>query len=197
MKTSHLIRRAAVLALIVAGAPAGPAAAATIDPDTLNPPPPPGALCRENGTWIICHTGLTYDSVNAPIEDFGLPCGTLYETSHDVRRGIRWYSSADRTIVKRFVSQDIEGTWSLSPTGSGPTVRLTAHANWTTVSIPDGDLDSAPLAYHGDGASVQARGFGMIAHIAGYDEPDGTHHGQFAWVDDPAVAAELCTALGA
>jgi hypothetical protein len=136
MQTSHLIRRPAVLALMVTGALAGPAAAATVDPDTLNPPPPPGADCREDGTWIICHTGLTFDAVNAPIDDFGLPCGTIYETSNDVRRGIRWYGRADRTIVKRVVTQDVEGTWSLSPTGAGPAVSLSAHANWRALS-PD------------------------------------------------------------
>ena len=35
----------------------------------------------------------------------------------------------------------------------------------------------------------------MIAHIAGLDRPDDTHRGVFRFIDDPAVAAELCAAL--
>jgi hypothetical protein len=97
------------------------AAGPLIDPSTLQPPPPPGAECRADGAWTICHTGLLFTPVNEPILDFELPCGTLYETATDVRRGIRWYNSDDGKLVRRFVSQDMEGAWSLSPTGAGPT----------------------------------------------------------------------------
>jgi hypothetical protein len=49
---------------------------------------------------------------------------------------------------------------------------------------------------HGNGFTLQAPGFGVIAHIAGLDLPDGTHHGVARVIEDPAVAAELCSALG-
>ena len=97
--------------------------------------PPPGSECRLDGAWIICHTSLVFTPVNEPILDFQLPCGTLYETATDVRRGIRWYDSSTGRLVTRFVTQDFEGTWSLSPTGAGPTVTVTAHANWRNVNI--------------------------------------------------------------
>src|SRR3954453_1580196 len=59
-----------------------PASAGTIvDPSTLQPVPP-NAVCRADGRQIICDTFVDEDLVNDPILDFGLPCGTIYETSH-------------------------------------------------------------------------------------------------------------------
>jgi hypothetical protein len=79
---------AGILALAGLVGMAVPAAAGPlVDPDTLQPPPPPGAECRLDGAWIICHTGLQLALVNEPILDFQLPCGTLYETSTDIRVG--------------------------------------------------------------------------------------------------------------
>jgi hypothetical protein len=185
----------ALAGLIWMGTPA--AAGPLIDPSTLQPPPPPDAECQADGAWIICHTGLVFTPVNEPILDFQLPCGTLYETSTDIRRGIRWYDSSDRRLVTRFVTQDMEGTWSLSPTGDGPTVTISAHANWRNVNIDaDADESTWPTTVHGDGFTARAPGFGVIAHIAGLDSPDGTHRGVFRVLeDDPEVAAELCAAL--
>jgi hypothetical protein len=40
-----------------------------------------------------------------------------------------------------------------------------------------------------------ASGFGVIAHIAGLDLPDGTHRGVLRLVDDPQEAERLCAAL--
>jgi hypothetical protein len=62
------------------------------------------------------------DAVNEPITDFDLPCGTIYETSHYRGDGTRWY--VDRLVVRRHVAASLEGTWSLSPTGAGPTVNI-------------------------------------------------------------------------
>ena len=76
---------ASILALAGFVGMAAPAAAGPlVDPDTLQPP---GAECRLDGHWIICQTGLQLTPVNEPILDFQLPCGTLYETASDVRRG--------------------------------------------------------------------------------------------------------------
>ena len=49
-----------------------------------------------------------------------------------------------------------------------------------------------PATGHGDGLRVGAPCFGVIAHIAGLDLPDGTHRGAVRGVDDPAP---LCAAL--
>src|SRR5262249_49776460 len=143
------------------------AAAPTVDPSTLIPPPPPGAVCRADGPSVVCHTGLVFDSVNVPI-DFGLPCGVVYETSTDVRPGIRWYEPSSGTIAMRFVRQDLGGTWSLSPTGAQPRVTISAHANWSNDVFPDpADEETWPTTFHGDGLTVRAAGTGVVAHIAG------------------------------
>jgi hypothetical protein len=80
-------------------------AGTTVDPETLIPPPPPGSQCTATGAFIICATSFEVHTVNEPILDFDLPCGTIYETIDDVRRGIRWYDVDDLTIVKRLVFQ--------------------------------------------------------------------------------------------
>jgi hypothetical protein len=198
MKRSRVVSRVVVLALAGLLWMAGPAAAGPlVDPSTLQPPPPPGAECRLDGAWIICHTSLVFTPVNEPILDFQLPCGTVYETASDVRRGIRWYDSSTGKLMKRFVSQDFEGTWSLSSTGAGPTVTVTAHANWRNVYAVPGDESSGPTIFHGNGFTIRAPGFGVIVHIAGLDLPDGTHRGVARVIEDPEVAAELCAALTA
>jgi hypothetical protein len=167
-----------------------------IDPSTLQPPPPPGAQCQADGQWIICHTSLVFTPVNEPILDIQLPCGTLYETATDVRSGIRWYDSSSGRLVTRFVTQDLQGTWSLSPSGDGPTVTVSAHNNWRNVDIDaDADESTWPTTVHGDGFTLQAPGVGVIAHIAGLDLPDGTHRGVARVIEDPEVAATLCSAL--
>jgi hypothetical protein len=178
-----------VLIWMAAPAAAGP----IVDPSTLQPEPPPGAVCRENGPWTICQTVFAEVLVNEPI--FDLPCGTVYETNNDVREGIRWYF--DGLLVKRFVSQNAEGTWSPSPTGAGPTVEIALHANWRNYYAVPGDESSGPETFHGSGITVRAPGAGVIAHIAGLDLPDGTHHGVFRFIDDPQVADAVCAALTA
>ncbi len=167
-----------------------------VDPATLTPAPRlvgAEAECRADGRWILCHTSLVLELVNEPV--FDLPCGTVYETSSDVRHGTRWYNASDRVIVKRHVTEDLEGTWSLSPEGAGPTVAINVHGNWYDSQYADpNDIDSGVGASHGE-VTVQAPGFGVIAHIAGLDRPDDTHRGVFRPIEDPAVAAELCAAL--
>jgi hypothetical protein len=184
-----LVALGGVLIWTAAPAAAGP----VVDPGTLQPEPPPGAVCRANGQLTICHTVFAEVLVNEPI--FDLSCGTVYETNNDVREGIRWY--LDGKLVKRFVSQNAEGTWSLSPSGAGPTVAIALHANWRNEYAVPGDESSGPETFHGSGITVRAPGVGVIAHIAGLDLPDGTHHGVFRFVDDPQVEAALCAALTA
>jgi hypothetical protein len=122
-------------------------------------------------------------------------CGTIYETSTDVRYGIRWYNAADSIIVKRNVTQKVEGTWSLSPDGSGPTVIVTASDNWYDGNHADPtDLESGTGASHGE-VTIRAPDVGVIVHIAGLDRTDEAHHGVFRFQEDPAVATKLCAAL--
>ncbi len=167
-----------------------------VDPAALTPAPllvGAQAECGADGRRILCHTTLALERVNEPV--FDLSCGTVYETSTDVRLGTRWYAAADSVIVERHVRQDVEGTWSLSPDGAGPTVTVAVHANWYDSRYADpNDLDSGVRSTHGE-FTARAPGYGVIAHIAGLDLPDDTHRGVFRFIDDPAVAAELCAAL--
>ena len=64
------------LDLLAAPAAAGP----IVDPSTLQPEPPPGAVCRADGPWTICQTTFLANVVNEPILFLDLPCGTVYET---------------------------------------------------------------------------------------------------------------------
>ena len=187
---------------LVVALSAFPASAApnTVDPDTLTPPPPPGAECKQTGNFILCQTYFDEPSlVNEPV--FELSCGTVYETSAVHREGIRWYS-AEGLLLRRFVTEDVQGTWSLSPTGGEPSVRFFAHDNWTDVFAIPGDGQSVSTTFHGDRFTAIAPGSGVLWHIAGQDLPDGTHHGAGGafFIDeegnvDPEADAALCEAL--
>ena len=139
--------------------PAFAAASKAVDPAALTPAPllvGAEAECQADGRWILCHTTLALALVNEPV--FDLTCGTVYETSRDGRLGTRWYNAADSVIVKRHVREDLEGSWSLSPEGAGPTVAITSHANWYDSQYADpNDIDSGVGASHGE-ITVQAPG---------------------------------------
>ena len=194
---SFAVGAAMAVAILTALAPEAPAKP-VVDRDSLVPPPPAGADCRAAGQRVICHTGVIEpERINEPLLD--LPCGTLYESSTDVRRGIRWYDASSHTIVKRFVSFDLEGTWSLSPSGEGPVAEVSGRATSLDVVFPDPeDPDTWPTVFRGVGFTVQARGVGVIAHVGrseGYD-PDDYAHGVGTTLADPDVASALCDALG-
>ena len=87
------------------------------------------------------------------------------------------------------------GRWSLSPDGAGPFVSISAHGNWGEVYPVPGDLGSAVGNSQGAGIKASAPGFGVIVIIAGYESPDA-FHGVARFPEDPAVAQELCAALG-
>jgi hypothetical protein len=187
---------AAVVALAVAAlALVGGATGGNIipDPSILQPPPPPGAVCRADGPYIICDTVLDSTLENEPI--FDLPCGTVYETSVDQRDGTRWY--VEGLLVKRRVVAHLTGTWSLSPTGEGPTVAVDANWNWWIQLAVPGDESTGALTAHGTDLRVSSPGLGGLIHDAGITYPDETHHGVARFFDTPESAAALCSALGA
>ena len=101
------------------------AAPRTVDPDTLTPPPPPGAECKDTGNYVICHTFGDDSWTNA--HEHTLSCGPAYSTGSVYREGIRWYS--DGLLVRRFVQETGADTWSLSPTGEEATVSFVSHIN--------------------------------------------------------------------
>ena len=166
------------------------AAPTTIDPDTLKPPPPEGAVCHGNGQYVICQTVFEDPVANEPFLD--LPCGTTYLTASDHREVIRWYS--DGLLVKKFITQDAEGTLSLSATGEpGPTVRFFAHEIYQYYYPVPGDVTSEVETVHGLDIRVVVPGSGGII-VAGTRSSDGTQHG-IVRLEDPRVADALCEAL--
>jgi hypothetical protein len=191
--TRGILFLAAVLTLVGLPALATSASAGPIvDPTTLQPVPP-NAVCRADGHQIICDTFVVEDLVREPITDFDLPCGTIYETSHYRGDGTRWY--VDRLVERRHVAASLDGTWSLSPDGSGPTVRIGGNWSiWTVWTTPGDDSTAVETSSSGNDFKVSAPGFGVILHDAGLTYPDGTHHG-VAGELTPAVKAALCTAM--
>lgn len=180
--------------LVLAGGAVGsmtaPATAgATVDPNTLQPVPP-NAVCRADGRQVICDTFVDEDFVDDPVLD--LPCGTVYEASHFHGAGIRWY--VDNKVVKRQVVADLQGTWSLSPAGSGPTATISGNWSfWTFWAVP-GDNSTTSETDHGSDFKVSAPGFGVVFHDAGLTSPDGTHHG-ITPSFTPEAEVALCAAL--
>ena len=183
---------AACLCSTVTAAPA--MGQGSVDPSTLFPAPPPGATCRTTGQAVRCDTVFDGSVVAEPA--FELPCGQVYETSTDVRRGIRWY--VDGRLNRRLVFQNAQGSWSLSSTGAAPTVSWVAHASWQNVDIDaDAPEETWPTTTHGLFIRVTDGAGRPLFQYAGLELPDGTHHGLGDWAvfESPDVQADLCDAL--
>jgi hypothetical protein len=183
---------AGMLAVI---APAASADPSTVDPSTLQPPPPPDARCNPTGRHVICHTVIDFSVEAEAITDLGLPCGTIYITATDVRHGLRFYEN--RLLVRRHVTAPggVAGFLSLSATGEAPRLDLVGHLNWwSTFSIP-GDEDTESTTAHGLDIRLKAPDGGIIAIIAGRTDPEGAHSGVARFADDPAIAEAICAAM--
>jgi hypothetical protein len=167
--------------------------AAGVDPSSLTPPPPPDASCHGSGTQVICDTVLNLDSVNEPA--FDLPCGTAYFTGTDYRDGTRFYDS-DGLLTRRHVTGQVAGTISLSPTGAGPTLKLTGHLNWWAYWPVPGSAGDGIQTNHGVDIKIGGPGLGSAFHLSGNFQPDGTMVGRAtAWTD--AGFAAVCAAFEA
>lgn len=193
----RLLRNAALAAttmgsILLAGV--SPVLAGSVDPSTLTPPPPPGARCFTTGPGrVTCDTVLNFTLENEP--DFELPCGLLYVTGTDFRDGFRFYENG--LIVRRHVTAAVNVTWSLSPTGDGPSVRLIARGSWWSVWPVPGGVDGEDLFISsGLDAKAIGPGLGVAFQIAGRTDPEGNHTGIFTAFSDESSAA-LCSALTA
>jgi hypothetical protein len=161
-----------------------------VDPTTLTPPLKPFRICFQDGPWVKCDTSTpTTSYANQANNDFDLPCGTLYESGTVTTHATRWYRNL--LLVERNAQEHIVGTWSLSPTGSGPTVAFATDISWHETFLVPGDLSSDSIVEHGSFLVVPA--LGAEFHDSGINMADGTHHGNTSFTD--AAKARLCSLL--
>jgi hypothetical protein len=189
MKPRRLLLITAIVAIASLGGASVTTAHTLVDPTTLTPPLKPFRVCYEDGPWVKCDTsGPTETYANQEVPDFGLPCGSIYESATVTSHATRWY--VNLLLVERDAEQHVTGTWSLSPTGSGPTVAFAADNSWRETFLVPGDLSSDSEVFHG-AFRVPALGAGF--HDAGIYLPDGAQHGHTSFTDE--AKAKLCELL--
>jgi hypothetical protein len=191
MRYRRLLLIAAIAALTALSGASVATAHTLVDPTTLTPPLKPFRVCYEDGPWVRCETGGAGGYENQPVSDgpaSGLPCGTIYETESDTAHATRWYENL--LLVERDAEQQITGSWSLSPTGSGPTVAFASDESWHETFLVPGDLSSDSEVFH---SSFRVPALGAGFHDAGIYLPDGTQHGHTSFTDE--AQAKLCELL--
>ncbi len=162
-----------------------------VDPTTLTPPLKPFRVCYEDGPWVKCDTSDPAESyANQEIDEFGLPCGTIYESGTVTTHATRWYAAL--LLVERDAQAHVHGSWSLSPTGSGAAVSFAVDNSWHETFLVPGDLSSDSEVSHGSFLRVPALGAGF--HESGIGMADGTEHGHLNSFTD-AAKARLCALL--
>ena len=191
MRSRRLLLVAAIAALTSLGGATATSAHTLVDPTTLTPPLKPFRVCYEDGPWVKCDTsGPTETYANQEITDFDLACGSIYESATVTSHATRWY--VNLLLVERDAQFHVTGTWSLSPTGSGPTVAFAVDQSWRETFLVPGDLSSVSEVSHGSFLRVPALGAGF--HESGIGMRDGTGHGHLNSFTDEAKA-RLCDML--
>jgi hypothetical protein len=189
MKARRILLSAAIVAIASLVGASVTSAHTRVDPTTLTPPLKAFRICYQDGPWVKCDTSSPPTSyANQANTDFDLPCGTIYESGTVTSHATRWYR--DLLLVERNAQQHIDGTWSLSPTGSGPTVAFAQDNSWHETFLVPGDLSSDSEVEHG---SFRVPALGAEFHDSGIILPDGTGHGHTAFTD--AAKAQLCALL--
>jgi len=190
MKPRRIFLVAAILAIASLMGASVTSAHTLVDPTTLTPPLKPFRICFQDGPWVKCDTSTpTTSFANQANTDFDLPCGTIYESGTATTNATRWYQNL--LLVERNAQEHIAGTWSLSPTGSGPTVAFATDISWHETFLVPGDLSSDSEVVHGSFLRVPA--LGAEFHDSGIGLPDGTTHGHTSFTD--AAKAQLCALL--
>jgi hypothetical protein len=123
MGPRRLLLVAALAALTSVGGATVASAHTLVDPTTLTPPLKPFRVCYEDGPWVKCDTSDPAESyANQEITEFGLTCGTIFESATVTTHATRWYRNL--LLVERDAQAHVDGSWSLSPTGSGGAGRF-------------------------------------------------------------------------
>ena len=195
-KRRGLVQCGVIAVLSMCGAIAFPATAANagpiVDSSDFVPAPPQGAVCREHGTSVLCRTRFSFIEDATPA--FETPCGWIYENSEMPRDIYTEYVGG--LLVGRHVTSRVNGTWSLSPTGSEPTVRIIGGWNWRTELAVPGDESTAMITTHGNQLKISA-GLSRYANISGIFYPNEDYHGVliFSIFDSVQAQEALCDAL--
>jgi hypothetical protein len=149
-KLERVLLALAGVAACVSVAPAA-IAGPIVDAASLQPVPPPGSVCREDGPLTICHRASDESWADVPI--FDLPCGQLYETAALHTDATRWYR--DGLLVRRRVVQHSDATWTLSTTGDGSSVTAIVRNNWFVEYAVPGDESTGSLTAHGTELTIR------------------------------------------
>jgi hypothetical protein len=190
MRTRRFLLLGVIAVLTSLGGATGVLAHTRVDPTTLTPPLLPFRVCYEDGPWVRCDTSGPTQTYANQETDFDFSCGTIYESATITTHATRWYQNL--LLVERDAQEHIAGTWSLSPTGSGPTVAFAVDDNWHETFLVPGDLSSDSEVAHGSFLRVPALGAGF--HESGIGMRDGTQHGHLDSFTDEAIA-RLCAML--
>jgi hypothetical protein len=188
MRTKRLATAAIALALASMGGAPLADARTLVDPTSLTPPLKPFRVCYELGPNVQCDTSGDVMNVNQEIDE--LPCGVLYTTNHEVSNSTRWY--LDGLLVRRAVQEQITGTYTLSPTGAGPTVAFGIEDSWDEHFAVPGDIDSAIRDV--SGVSLRIPAVPELKDAGLYLGADDLTHG-LSTGDDPVGIAKLCDLL--
>ena len=101
--------------------PALAAARSLVDPGTLIPEPP-NAVCWRVGGGTICHTQLSFPSVNEPI-GLELACGTVYQTGSEESAWSRISTGREERSSGGRIVYWLHRRWGLSPKAAGRASR--------------------------------------------------------------------------
>lgn len=179
---------AGILAVASLGGATTTSAHQLVDGTTLVPPVGPSVPCYEAGRRVKCDTSTNSTYVNLPGEDFG--CGTIYLTGSQRGHATRWYENG--LLVERIVQWKVRDSWSLSPTGAGPSLTASIDQSWDENFLIPGDLSSDVEVTQGNFIRIQGLGGRFIE--SGRYLADGTFHGYTSAFTDASLAL-ICDLL--
>lgn len=203
---SRLMRTLALVSLLGLALPGTTVAGVPdpVDQGTLQPPLNPSFSyrCFRSGDGILCQG--TFDPSWAS-EDTGLACDDrpIYTTGGGHERLSRWHL-ADGRAIRTIVQLHYDEVWSLSPSGTGPTVLVRGDWNRHYTYPNPGDRSTRVLTEVGSAWKVSATGRGVIAHDTGliryypgldFEDPAVTHGPKDSWTDFDGAIAKVCEVL--
>ncbi len=189
MHTRRPIFLAILLTISSLGLGSGVSARTLVDPTSLTPPLKPFRICYQQGPTVVCDTSgdVTYENRETDVA----PCGMIYQSAHEISNSTRFYQ--DGLLVRRAVQEQITGTWSLSPTGAGPTVAWAVDDSWDDHFTVPGDIDSLVRVVRGSLLRVPALGSEMKASGVFIQDDSGDYRGLYT--NDDAATRDLCALL--